>query len=111
MPEEKSCVETVSLAQDNERRVAFASVRLGDVLIRGIAVWSSPKGHLRVYFPSYRIGSGFDDAIRLPRELQTQVELDVISAYKEAISQAKDKKESEAGKRGHLASRQEGARQ
>jgi hypothetical protein len=112
MSEKKSCVETISLAQEIERRVAYASVRLGDVLIRGIAVWRSPKGHLRVYFPSYRLGAGFDDAIRLPEDLQTEVEAGVISAYKELISEAKDntKPEASASRRPQV-SRQEGEQQ
>ncbi len=104
MTENKSCVEAISLAQENERRVAFASARIGDVLIRGIAVWRSPKGHLRVHLPSYRIGAGFDDVIRLPEQLQTQVEVDVISAYKQLISEA-------GASRRPSANRQEGARQ
>ena len=112
MTENKSCVEMISLAQENERRVAFASARIGDVLIRGIAVWRSPKGHLRVHLPSYRIGAGFDDVIRLPEELQTQVEADVISAYKELISDAKDKTKPEASRSGRpLASQLGGGRQ
>jgi hypothetical protein len=93
MKGKESCVETISLAQENDRRVAFASIRLGDVLIRGIAVWRTAKGHLRVYFPSHRLGAGFDDVIRLPEELQTQVEADVISAYKDASSRLDDRTE------------------
>jgi len=88
MTDKKSCVESLNLAQENERRVAFASVRLGEVLIRGIAIWRSPKGHLRVYLPTYRLGAGFDGAIQLPQELRLQVETDVICAYNEATSRS-----------------------
>ena len=88
-PEKKSCVETISLAADMDRRIALASVRIGEVLIRGVAVWKTRQGRLRVYFPSYRLGSGWDDAIYLPEELRTEVEADVISAYKTAKANAK----------------------
>jgi len=81
---EKSCVEAISLAADQDRRIALATVRLGDVLIRGISVWRSRNGQLRVYFPSYKLGAGWDDAIYLPEELRSEVEADVISAYKTA---------------------------
>jgi hypothetical protein len=112
MSERKSYVETISLAQESDKRVEFASVRLGDVLIRGIAIWRTPKGHLRVYFPSHRLGAGFDDVIRLPEGLQTQVEADVIAAYREALSEAEDETQSESSKsRRLLASPQEGEKQ
>ena len=111
MTGKKSCVETIILAQENERRVAFAGVRLGDVLIRGIALWRSPKGHLRVYFPTYRLGAGFDDLIRIPEELQAQVEAEVISAYREAISDGKGQRQPVASSSRRLqASPQEGER-
>jgi hypothetical protein len=98
MPKKKSFVETIHLAEDVERRVAFASVRLSDVVIRGIAIWRSPKGHLRVYFPAYRLGSGFDDAIRTSEELRAQLEADVISAYNEATAQNADTAEAKTRK-------------
>jgi len=87
--EKKSLVETISLADDIDKRIALATVRLGDVLIRGVAVWRGRHGQLRVYFPSYRLGSGWDDAIYLPEELRTQVEADVIAAYKTAKAASK----------------------
>jgi hypothetical protein len=87
---EKSCVEAISLAPDMDQRIALATVRLGDVLIRGVAVWRSRYGRLRVYFPSYKLGAGWDEAIYLPDELRTQVEADVIAAYKAAKAAAKN---------------------
>ncbi len=85
---EKSCVEAISLAPDMDQRIALATVRLGDVLIRGVAVWRGRYGRLRVYFPSYRLGSGWDEVISLPDELRTEIEADVISAYKASKSAA-----------------------
>lgn len=83
-----SYVENVTLAEDIDKRIALASVRIGDVLIRGIGVWRGRGGKLRVYFPSYRLGNGWADAIELPEDLRTQVEVDVIASYKAAKSAA-----------------------
>ena len=83
-----SCVESIILAQDIEKRIASASVRLGEVLIRGVAIWRGSNGRLRVFFPSSRSGAGWEDAVCLPDELRTQVEADVISAYKTAKAAA-----------------------
>ncbi len=85
-----SYVEHIALAQEMEHRIAFATVCIGDVTIRGVAVWRSRNGKLRVYFPSYRLGSGWDEAISLPDELRTEIEADVISAYKQAKTAAKN---------------------
>jgi hypothetical protein len=76
-PMTKSYVEHIALAQEMEHRIAFATVCIGDVTIRGVAVWRSRNGRLRVYFPSYRLGSGWDEAISLPDELRTEIEADV----------------------------------
>jgi hypothetical protein len=86
----ESCVEAISLAEDIDKRIALASVRVGDVLIRGVAVWRGRNGRLRVYFPGYKLGTCWDDAIYLPEEIRTQVEADVISAYKLAKAAARD---------------------
>lgn len=86
--ETNSYVEKVTLAEDIDKRIAFASVRIGDVLIRGVAVWRGRGGKLRVYFPSYRLGDAWYDAIDLPEDLRTEVEADVIASYKAAKSAA-----------------------
>jgi len=88
-PMTNSYVEHISLAQEMENRIALATVRIGDVTIRGVAVWRSRNGRLRVYFPSYRLGSGWDEAISLPDEVRTEIEADVISAYKQAKTATK----------------------
>jgi hypothetical protein len=85
---ENSYVQDIALAQEMEHRIALATVRIGDVTISGIAVWRSRNGRLRVYFPSYRLGSGWDEVVSLPDELRTQIEADVVSAYKAAKSAA-----------------------
>jgi hypothetical protein len=85
----KTCVEDISLAEEIDQRVALATVRLGDVTLRGVAVWRSRNGRLSVFFPSYKRGAGWDDAVGLPSELRSQVDADVIVAYKEAKAAAK----------------------
>jgi hypothetical protein len=87
--EPNTCVESISLIEDLEKRVALATVRLGEVQIRGVAVWRSKNGKLSVFFPSYKFGSSWGDAISLSEELDTKVQSDVIAAYKAAKSAAK----------------------
>lgn len=67
-----------------DRRVAIATVRIGEVLVRGVAVWRTSQGRLRVYFPNYWLGAYHEEAVCLPEELRAEVEADVISAYKTA---------------------------
>ena len=96
--ETDTCVESISLVDDLEKRVALATIHIGDIQLRGIAVWRSGNGQLRVHFPGYRLGSNWDDAICVPDELRSQIEADVITAYKEAKAGAKteEKKTSRA---------------
>jgi hypothetical protein len=103
--ESKTCVEAIRLAQDIDQRVAQATVRLGDATLRGVTVWRSRNGRLSVLFPSYKLGAGWCDAIELPAELRSQVEADVISAYKEAkaAAQAEQRQKSEPLKHSHPA--------
>lgn len=89
-------VEKIEFISDLEKRVAFASVKIGDVSIRGIAIWRSANGRLRVFFPSYRTGRGYDDAISLPPDLRTEVEAEVITVYKLAKSQAQKRGKQQA---------------
>lgn len=81
-------VERLELAMELERRVALATVRIGEVVIRGVAVWRSSSGRLRVYLPSYRLGAAWDDIVQLPADLRADVEAAVITAFKEAKSHA-----------------------
>ena len=84
-------VEDVHLADDWDHRAALVRVRIGPVLIKGVAVWCHPRtGRLRVYFPRYNSGPQFyDEAIELPAELRIEVEAEAIAAYKAAKSLAK----------------------
>lgn len=85
----KSYVESLRLADELEKRVALASVRIGDVLILGVTVWQSGRGRIRVYFPSYKAGYRWEEAIDLPPDIRSAVEADVISRYKEEKQKAK----------------------
>jgi hypothetical protein len=86
--QEEFRVESISFTADQEKRVALANVRIGSTLVRGIAIWRSGNGQLRVYLPSYRLGRIFDDAVQLPDDLRTDVEAAVITAFKEAKAEA-----------------------
>lgn len=83
-----SYVEHIDLAQDLDKRIAWASARIGEVLVCGIAIWRGGNGRLRVFFPSCKVGPGWVDAVELPAELRAQIEADVISAFKEAKAAA-----------------------
>jgi hypothetical protein len=82
---DRVCVENVEFATEMDRRVAVATVRLGEVVIHGVAIWMSPQGKLRVFVPSYKRGNAFKDAISLPHDLQAEVNAAVISAYQDII--------------------------
>lgn len=93
-------VKTVDLAVDWDRRDALIDVRIGDVLICGVAVWRSKGGHLFVKWPSYKSRDSYgsySEAISLPSELCVEIEVDVIAAYK-AARDAATKAEKEAKK-------------
>ena len=93
----KSYVEHIQLGVDLDKRVALASVRIGEVLIHGAAIWRSRHGKLRVYFPSYKVSYGYSEAIELSPELRSEIEADVISRYKS--EKQKDKKAESKGER------------
>jgi hypothetical protein len=98
--EPTTCVESISLMDELEKRVALVTVRLGEVQIRGIAVWRSKNGKLSVFFPSYKLGSSWVDAIYVSEDLRSEIEADVIAAYKAAKAEAK----KEEGKHSSQAS-------
>jgi hypothetical protein len=89
-------VERIQLAEEIEKKVAWASIRIGELLIHGVAVWRAGNGRLRVLFPSFRLGVGWADTIELPAELRSQVEAEVISVYKEAKAAAKEDQKANA---------------
>ncbi len=95
----KSYVESLRLADELEKRVALASVRIGDVLIHGVTVWQSGWGRIRVYFPSWKAGYRWEEAIELPNELRAEIETDVISRYKSEKQKAKKAEQEKQGGR------------
>ena len=95
----KGYVESLRLADELEKRVALASVRIGDVLIHGVTVWQSGRGRIRVYFPSFRKGYRWDEAIELSQDLRREIEADVISRYKSEKQKAKKAEQEKQGGR------------
>lgn len=93
----KDYVESLRLADELEKRVALASVRIGDVLIHGVTVWQSGRGRIRVYFPSYKAGYRWEEAIELPNELRSEIETDVISRYKAEKQKVKKAEKEKLG--------------
>ena len=93
----KSNVESLRLADELEKRVALASVRIGDVLIHGVTVWQSGRGRIRVYFPSWKAGYRWEEAIELPNELRAEIETDVISRYKAEKQKVKEAEKEKLG--------------
>ena len=85
----KGYVEKILLREEMERRVAEATIQVGDVRIGGITVWRSANGHVRVYWPKHWSGPGRSETIDLPPELRAEIETEVITAYKEAKVEAK----------------------
>jgi hypothetical protein len=92
--EPNTCVESITLMDELDKRVAVVTVRVGEVEIRGIAVWRSKNGKLSVFFPSYKLGSVWADAISVPDELRSEIEADVIEAYKNAKAASKKDQET-----------------
>ncbi len=95
----KSYVESLRLADELEKRVALASVRIGEVLIQGVTVWQSGRGRIRVYFPSWKAGYRWEEVIDLPNELRSEIETDVISRYKSEKQKAKKAEQEKQGGR------------
>ncbi len=93
----KGYVEHIQLGVDLDKRVALASVRIGEVLIHWAAIWRSRHGKLRVYFPSYNVSYGYSEAIELSPELRSEIEADVISRYKTEKQKAKKAEQERQG--------------
>ncbi len=95
--EPNTCVESITLMDEVDKRVALATVCLEKVQIRGIAVWRSNNGKLSVFFPSYKLGSSWVDAIYVPEDLRSEIEADVITAYENAKAAAKEEETKRSG--------------
>ena len=76
-------VQNIILAPELDRKVASADVKIGDVTIRRLTVWRSGNGKLHVYLPSYPLGDRYwANYVDLPKEIRTDIEAEVIEAYK-----------------------------
>jgi DNA-binding cell septation regulator SpoVG len=81
-------VEQIEFISDLEKRVAFATVNIGAVSIRGITVWRAGNGRLRVFLPSFRKAYRYADVISISPDLREELDAEVIAAYKVAKSEA-----------------------
>jgi len=56
--------------------------------VRGITIWRAGNGKLSVFFPSNSTAYHmFEDSVSLPPELRSEIEAEVIAAYREAKKQ------------------------
>ena len=84
MPNEaktKIQVEKIVFERDRDKLVAVAEVSVGDMRVRGLRIWKSAKGKLRVFLPSHRLGESWEDVVALPEELRAAAESEVLSTY------------------------------
>ena len=89
--EEMKYLKSIKLATELDKKVAFAEVRVGNVAVKGITVWRSPNGKLSVFFPSQRIANYWEDTIELPAETRTDIETEVIAAYRKQKKRRNEK--------------------
>jgi hypothetical protein len=88
---EMKYLRRITLATELDKKVAFATVQIGDITIRGITVWRSAHGKLRVFFPSHWSAHSHDESVELPAELRSEIEAEVIAAYRESKKEAEEK--------------------
>lgn len=84
MPKEtrtKIQVERIIPAEDRDKVVAVANIKVGDMRVRGLRIWKSAKGKLSVFFPSHKLGEYWEEYVSFPQELHAEVAAKVISAY------------------------------
>jgi DNA-binding cell septation regulator SpoVG len=81
---EKKYVERITLASELDKKVACAEIKVGDIIIRGVHVWRSGNGRLRVFFPSYHVvGPVWQDSVVVSAEVRSEIEAELIAAYRE----------------------------
>ncbi|MGO9590631.1 MAG: hypothetical protein ACLP3K_11380 [Candidatus Acidiferrales bacterium] len=90
-------VEKIALAVEREKKVGFADIRIGDIKVRGITVWRSGNGQLRVYFPRYRPEHRmFVDCVDVPPEMRSEIKAEIIAAYR---AKKRESEQAESAKR------------
>ena len=84
-------VKTLILADQFERRLAKATVVIGEITIHELTVWRSHGGRLKVLWPAYRGDRVWKPIVELPEALRLEVERAVLNNYKERrIDERKD---------------------
>ena len=77
-------VERIKLAAERDRKVGFADIKIGDIQVRGIAIWRAGNGKLTVFFPSKMTDNRtWEDIVVVPAELRSEIEAEIIAAYQE----------------------------
>src|SRR5215472_2582521 len=80
---DKKYVERITLAAERDKKVGFADIKIGDIQVRGLAIWRAGNGKLSVFFPSSMTPNRtWEDTVVVPVELRSEIEAEVIAAYK-----------------------------
>jgi hypothetical protein len=84
---EAKYLQRMTLATEIDKRVGFASVKVGDIAINGITVWRSGNGRLSVLFPRYNAGNQiWLDTVEVTPETRAEIDAEVIAAYRECTT-------------------------
>ena len=78
------CVNEVSLeAPSSSLLAAFVEVQVGEIVLR-VAVRRYRNGELRVFLPTWEDGDCCLDGVEVPSDLRTEIERQVLTAYRNA---------------------------
>ena len=94
--ESASYVESLVLTQEIPQHVAHVSIRIGDLKISGLKIWRAKNGRIYLHWPSFKSDWRWLEVVELDPDLRSDIEADVISAYKDERKRAaKEAKEKE----------------
>ena len=94
--ESTSYVESLVLTQEIPQHVAHVTVKVGNITVNGLKIWRAKNGRIYVHWPSFKQGFSWEDVVKLDPDLRSDIEADVISAYKDERKRAaKEAKEKE----------------
>jgi len=87
--ETESYVETLKMAEEIDQHVAHATIRLGEIKISGLKIWSTRKGRLYVHWPSYWAVWRWIEVVEVSPEQRSDIEADVIACFRDKKKQLK----------------------
>ena len=75
-------LQRMRLSTEIDKKVAWTDIKIGDITVKGITVWRGGNGRIRVFFPSHPIGRMWEESVELPPDLRSEIEEEIISAYR-----------------------------